>query len=288
MYPNLNASNNREIAHLRVEPNALWETEGFIQDGNMDSYQGIFGTILIEREIVQIELDPFKKLSTEADGTKTLVNESTRATTIQQTSSQDPRVNEIDSDVSWFTNEHNNIELYGDTYHGVYMKINYAQRYRQLDRIPGCTGVRSPVEEEKVYKDEWDLKYLEVEANVNNLIFDEANDELLKVAKKYDPIEWNYLRYHINTWGLSSNELFANTVIDKMVNLNRLDVSESPEFDQRTDMPIGIQKFCMPLATRNNILHIDVSNNDLHEDFGAVALSAFLRVNKSLKILNLA
>lgn len=126
---------------------------------------------------------------------------------------------------------HNNIELYGDTYHGVFMQLNYAQRYRQLDRVPDCCGVRSPVEKEKEYSSEWDLKYLEVEANVNNLIFDEANDELLKVAKKYEPSEWNYLRYHINTWGLSSNELFANTVIAKMVNLNRLDVSETPDFD---------------------------------------------------------
>lgn len=83
MYPNLDASNNLEVAHIRVEPSALWETEGFIQRGNMDSYQGVVGTFLIEREVYQIELDPFKKLSAEADGTKTLVTESTQASTVQ-------------------------------------------------------------------------------------------------------------------------------------------------------------------------------------------------------------
>lgn len=169
------------------------------------------------------------------------------------------------------------------------MRINYATRYRQLDRPLDCQGFIAPdlkfneiIETEPLW-----LNLLECDCNTKGLIFDEANEAMEEIGEQYDPKEWDILKFHVNTWGLSSNELFADTVVTKMNKLQKLDLSDTVQFDHRTDMPQSIGKFLSVLKLRNNFTHLDLSNNDLKKLGGIEALAVFFEKNTSLKILNL-
>ena len=65
------------------------------------------------------------------------------------------------------------------------------------------------------YEDTW----LNIEANWENLIFDDANELMEEMCAKYKPEEWSYLKHHANSWGFSSNQFFADNIIGKMTKL---------------------------------------------------------------------
>jgi hypothetical protein len=61
--------------------------------------------------------------------------------------------------------------------------------------------------------------FLEIPPNEKNLLFDEAVAELKKNCQGINLEKVSSIKYHTNTWGLSSNNWFADEIITKLKNL---------------------------------------------------------------------
>ena len=61
--------------------------------------------------------------------------------------------------------------------------------------------------------------FYEVPHNKDGLMYDEANELIEKQCKGVDMTGVHTLKFHTNTWGLSSSNLFADDYIPKMKKL---------------------------------------------------------------------
>ena len=91
------------------------------------------------------------------------------------------------------------------------------------------------------------------------------------------------IKHHANSWGLSSNNYFGDEILTKTTKLKKLDMSETINYQVRSDMCMSVQSM---LGHCSNLTEINLANNVLEED-GVRAVKEFLWVNTSLKVLNL-
>jgi Ran GTPase-activating protein (RanGAP) involved in mRNA processing and transport len=115
------------------------------------------------------------------------------------------------------------------------------------------------------------------------LLYDAANEEMERICKEIDYESTQSVRFHVNSWGLSACQWFAETILPKMEKLIHLDLSETKGFQNRSDVCMSTKALLEPLVN-NQIYFLNVSNNFFDED-GARAFSDFLEKNKSLEIL---
>ena len=129
-------------------------------------------------------------------------------------------------------------------------------------------------------------EYFEVQPNSRGLYYDDAVDELQTFCDGVDlaPITW--IKSHINTWGISSNNWFADEIMPKLVNLEVIDFSDTMHYQHRTDLCLGIKSLLLA-ASNKNIRYINLSDNFLDVD-GARAFAAFLEENNTLEILKIS
>ena len=125
--------------------------------------------------------------------------------------------------------------------------------------------------------------YYEVPHNPDGLMYDEANELIEKHCKGVDMSGVHTLKFHTNTWGLSSSNLFADEYIPKMKKLQKIDFSDTVKMRYRSDCPNGC-KAILFAAKDFNIIHLDVSYNNF-EDNGAKSFAEFMELNSTLKVL---
>jgi hypothetical protein len=133
--------------------------------------------------------------------------------------------------------------------------------------------------------DAWDEYHIEIDANVKNLIFDEANDLMEEMCGVIEPVEVISLKYHANSWGLSSNQFFGEETLSKMSKLQKIDFSDTIKFEHRSDLAMSCGAM-LDHVTDKNIIQINFAENDL-ETGGGIGFSRFLEANSTLQILNL-
>lgn len=83
------------------------------------------------------------------------------------------------------------------------------------------------------------------------------------------------VKFHTNTWGLSSCNYFAENILSKMRNLKKLDTSDTLKFRQRSDLCMSTRAL---LGAAGKIEYLDLSENFLDSD-GARAFAEFLSQN---------
>ena len=69
--------------------------------------------------------------------------------------------------------------------------------------------------------------HFECPPNAQKKLYDEAVEELEGFCKDIDLKSLTSIKYHANSWGLSSNNYFADDVISKMSNLRKIDFSDT-------------------------------------------------------------
>lgn len=71
-------------------------------------------------------------------------------------------------------------------------------------------------------------EFFEVPPNWRKLLYDDAVDELTEFTKGVDLATTTILKSHINSWGISSNNYFADNILGpKMPNLQVIDFSDT-------------------------------------------------------------
>ena len=66
-------------------------------------------------------------------------------------------------------------------------------------------------------------EHLELPVNNNKLMFDDAVEFFSEFCEGLDMDSINSVKYHINTWGLSTNNWFADNVMSKLKNIESID-----------------------------------------------------------------
>lgn len=130
------------------------------------------------------------------------------------------------------------------------------------------------------------IRHLEVPENSGKKLFEEAVDFLSKQCASIDLKNITSLKFHANTYGLSSNNWFADNMICKMGKLNKIDFSDTVGYQHRSDVCMGIQSMLNAVAAKNTVVEIDLKDNLLDVD-GARSIKEFVEVSKSLKILKM-
>ena len=126
-------------------------------------------------------------------------------------------------------------------------------------------------------------EFLEVQPNRKKKLYDEAVAELKQFCEGVDLKIITSLKYHANTWGLSSNNSFADEIISEMTQLEKIDFRDTVHFSNRSDLCMGIKSILF--AVQNfKIQLIDLSDNFLDGD-GARSFAFFLETNTTLKTL---
>lgn len=74
------------------------------------------------------------------------------------------------------------------------------------------------------------INHLEIPPNIDKKLFDEAVDVIKGICEKIDLSKVESLKYHINTWGLSSNNWFAENMVPKLKKLNTIDFSDTVNY----------------------------------------------------------
>ena len=82
--------------------------------------------------------------------------------------------------------------------------------------------------------------------------------------KKVNLKNLSKIRYHVNTWGFSSNKWFATNIMKRMRSLEFLDCRKTLNTQDRIDVPQSID--CMLMAVHTKLTIVDMSNNFLGED----------------------
>ena len=132
-----------------------------------------------------------------------------------------------------------------------------------------------------------EMVHKEIMENKDNFVFDDANDKLeeLCTRPRIDLKEITSIKFHTNSWGLSSCNWMAENIICKMTSLTRIDFSETINFQPRSDIGYSTNSMLVS-AQKFKIEKIYLQDNFLDED-GVKCLSDFMEVNTTLKELNL-
>lgn len=125
--------------------------------------------------------------------------------------------------------------------------------------------------------------HLEIPTCPNGKLFDDAVACLKEFTKGADLGKISSLKCHVNTWGLSSNNWFADEMVTNMTCLTKFDLSDTVNYRHRSDLCMGIKSILMAAVTKD-IQYIDLSDNFLDMD-GGRAFASFLGENKSLEVL---
>jgi len=125
--------------------------------------------------------------------------------------------------------------------------------------------------------------HLEIPTCPNGKLFDDAVACLKEFTKGADLGKITSLKCHVNTWGLSSNNWFADEMVTNMTSLTKFDLSDTVNYRHRSDLCMGIKSILMAAVTKD-IQYIDLSDNFLDMD-GGRAFASFLGENKSLEVL---
>jgi Ran GTPase-activating protein (RanGAP) involved in mRNA processing and transport len=125
--------------------------------------------------------------------------------------------------------------------------------------------------------------HLEVDENSKQLLYDDAVNFLKKSCQDIEFEEINSLKFHANTWGLSSSNYFKDDILSKMINLKKLDLSDTLKCRQRSDLCMSIKAL---LSVVKDIDTLDLSENFLDTD-GARAFVDFLSTNSTLKVFKI-
>ena len=126
-------------------------------------------------------------------------------------------------------------------------------------------------------------QHLEFYQNAEKYLYDDAIEEIVENSRGVPVDNVTSLKHHVNSWGLSSNNYVADNLICKMKNLEKIDFSDTINYQHRSDMPMGIQAM-LDVVIQQNILQIDLSNNVLDHD-GLKCMKEFLAANRSLEVL---
>ncbi len=78
--------------------------------------------------------------------------------------------------------------------------------------------------------------HFECPPNYRKLYYDDAVAELQMFCETVNLAEIESLKFHTNSWGLSSCNWFAENVIAKMSKLQRLDFSDTILYRHRSDL----------------------------------------------------
>jgi Ran GTPase-activating protein (RanGAP) involved in mRNA processing and transport len=127
------------------------------------------------------------------------------------------------------------------------------------------------------------IYHLEIKENNEKLMYDEAINQLTKNCDGIPLKDITSIKYFVNTWGLSSNNWFAENIIPKMTKLEKIDLSNTNNSKHRTDVGRGVQAILN--ATKGlKIKHVDISKNVMDGD-GAKWLKDFIETTPTLKVL---
>ena len=94
-------------------------------------------------------------------------------------------------------------------------------------------------------------EFLEVQPNKKKKLYDEAVAELKNFCEGVDLKAVTSLKYHANTWGLSSNNSFADEFICEMTQLVKIDFSDTIHFSARSDLCQGIKSILFAVQKFN-------------------------------------
>ena len=72
--------------------------------------------------------------------------------------------------------------------------------------------------------------HFECPPNKDAKMYDEAVEELTEFCEGIDLLNMTSLKFHVNTWGLSSNNYFADEIIPKMKKLAKIDFSDTVKY----------------------------------------------------------
>lgn len=72
--------------------------------------------------------------------------------------------------------------------------------------------------------------HFECPPNKEAKMYDEAVEELTEFCENIDLANMTSLKYHVNSWGLSSNNYFADDIVTKMKKLNKIDFSDTVKY----------------------------------------------------------
>jgi Ran GTPase-activating protein (RanGAP) involved in mRNA processing and transport len=114
-------------------------------------------------------------------------------------------------------------------------------------------------------------------------MYDEAISQLTKNCEGIPLDEITSIKYFVNTWGLSSNNYFAENVIPKMKKLERIDLSNTNNSKHRSDVGRGVQAI-LNGAIGLKIKYVDISFNIMDGD-GCKYLKEFIEKTPTLKVL---
>ena len=128
--------------------------------------------------------------------------------------------------------------------------------------------------------------HFEVPPNERALLYDEAVNELNSSTEGVDMAQVQSLKFHTNTWGLSSCNSFADNVMSKMKKVEMIDFSDTVKYRHRSDLCMSTRAI-LAHASKKNVRVLNLNDNLLEED-GARAFVDFLKENKSLKVLKLS
>ena len=119
------------------------------------------------------------------------------------------------------------------------------------------------------------IKHLEVPENYGKKLFEEAVEFLQKQCASIDLKSITSLKFHVNTYGLSSSNWFADNIICKMSKLKKVDFSDTVGYQHRSDVCMGISSILNAVAPKNTLIEIDLKDNLLDID-GARSVKEFL------------
>jgi hypothetical protein len=94
-------------------------------------------------------------------------------------------------------------------------------------------------------------EFFEVQPNKKKKLYDEAVAELKTFCEGVDLKAVTSLKYHANTWGLSSNNSFADEFICEMTQLVKIDFSDTIHFSARSDLCQGIKSILFAVQKFN-------------------------------------
>lgn len=130
-----------------------------------------------------------------------------------------------------------------------------------------------------------EILHFEVPPNSEGKLFEEALALVASLCEDVDLSDIDSLKFHANTWGLSSVKHFAETFVPKMEELKYIDLSDTIGARPRSDLPMSSSAILFE-AKDFNIIELNLNDNVLGKE-GAKAFSEFLEFNKSLKKLKL-
>lgn len=126
-----------------------------------------------------------------------------------------------------------------------------------------------------------EITHFEIDPNSQQLLYDDALNALKASCQNMDLEVITSIKFHTNTWGLSSCNYFAEHILSKMTNLTVLDLSDTLKYRPRSDLCMSTKAL---LSAVKNVKKLDLSNNFLDGD-GARAFSEFLASSKTIQIL---